>query len=75
MDRSVLPPRHVRTGLGSTLAAGQQVSEVLAGHLGQDPLWSSDHPAGPDVVGRVVLSGKTTLALEVLSYLLEEAAR
>ena len=31
-----------------------EVSEVQAGHLGEDPLRSPDHPAGPDVVGRVV---------------------
>src|SRR5258708_38209779 len=30
------------------------VPEVEAGHLGEDPLRSPDHPAGPDVVGRVV---------------------
>jgi hypothetical protein len=31
-----------------------QVTEVQAGHLGEDPLRSADHPAGPDVVGRAV---------------------
>src|SRR6266851_1112364 len=30
------------------------VTEVQAGHLSEDPLWSPDHPAGPDVVGRAV---------------------
>src|SRR5258707_10478840 len=30
------------------------VPEVQAGHPGEDPLRSPDHPAGPDVVGRVV---------------------
>src|SRR5260370_11032746 len=30
------------------------VTEVQSGHLGEDPLRSPDHPAGPDVVGRAV---------------------
>ena len=30
------------------------VTKVQAGYLGEDPLRSPDHPAGPDVVGRVV---------------------
>ncbi len=30
------------------------VTEIQAGHLGEDPLRSPDHPAGPDVVGRAV---------------------
>src|SRR5260370_26655698 len=30
------------------------VTEIQAGHLSEDPLWSPDHPAGPDVVGRAV---------------------
>src|SRR2546421_12135746 len=30
------------------------VTEVQAGHLGEDPLRSPDHPASSDVVGRAV---------------------
>src|SRR5258707_9028786 len=30
------------------------VTKVQAGYLGEDPLRSPDHPAGPDVVGRAV---------------------
>ncbi len=32
----------------------QAVTEVQAGHPGEDPLRPADHPAGPDIVGRAV---------------------
>src|SRR5258708_26394387 len=39
------------------------VTETQARHLGEDPLRSPDHPAGPDVIGRLVPGAHQAAAL------------